>query len=135
MDTHTHTHTHTYTHLIYSNYLNAEKNQWRCLKIKLKKFIRLIFKVKAREVSDDRQTVALQRMFQMAAKACRVLVFQKRPYTGWFIKKFGMGEIRYIVDFPMLLDRDNLIMGLNKLSRQRELSMPKTTQSCTRKII
>ena len=58
MDTHTHTHTHTHT--IYSNYLNADKNQGRCLKIKLKIFIRLIFKVKAREVSGDRQTVALQ---------------------------------------------------------------------------
>ena len=54
----------------------------------------------------------------MAAKACRVLVFQKRPYTGRFLKKFGIGEIRYIVDFPMLLDRDNLIMGLNKLSKE-----------------
>ena len=108
----------THTHTIYSNYLNAEKNQWRCLKIKLKIFVRLIFKVKAREVSDANSSTT--RTFQMAAKAFRVLVFQERPDIGRFLNKFGMGEIRYNVDFPMLLDTDNLIMGLNKIKQTKE---------------
>ena len=54
----------------------------------------------------------------MTAKAFRVLVFQERPHIGRFLNKFGMGEIR--VDFPMLLDTDNLIMGLNKIKQTKE---------------